>query len=72
MFKSEHRTVLHLISPAPARGVRVEVKTELDCTSTVMMAPSSINRYPVNQPNPLNRHTVNQPNPLNMVAGQPT
>ena len=31
-----------LMSPAPARGVRVEVNTELDCTSTVITAPTNM------------------------------
>ena len=41
------------MSPVPARGVRVAVKTELDWTSTVTTAPTSMYRYPVNQPRPL-------------------
>ena len=37
------------ISPTPTNGVNVEVKTELDWTRNVMIAPTKIATYPVNQ-----------------------
>ena len=37
------------ISPTPTNGVNTEVKTELDWTRNVMIAPTKIATYPVNQ-----------------------
>ena len=37
------------INPSPTRGVRVEVKTELDWTTNVSKPPITMARYPVNQ-----------------------
>ena len=37
---------LTVISPIPTSGVRVEVNTELDCTTKVMTAPMRMLKYP--------------------------
>ena len=48
-LQSSTKLQIPVMRPTAARGVRAEVKTELDCMRNVSIAPINIAKYPVSQ-----------------------